>query len=182
MTDLDPVSPYGWMSHSAQVFAFSALLAATIGLMIYLGKLGAPIEARVDAGALALEAPWSTSRAEIVLRLLGSDGIAALRRQTSVDFAFLVAYPLMLSLGCALLASALDGKQAIIGMLIAWAVLLACPFDAIENVSMLYMMNGHTRAPWPQVATLSAAIKFTLAAGAALFLVIGTIERLAKWY
>jgi hypothetical protein len=182
MTDLDPVSLYGWMSRRAQVIAFCSLLVAMIGLMIWLGKLGAPVKAQVAAGPLALEAPWSTERAQTVLELLGTKGIEALRRQTYVDFVFLLIYPLVLSLGCALLASSLDGRQALFGMLIAVGVLLACPFDALENVSMLRMMDGHTGAPWPQLATLCAGAKFTLIAGAVSFLVVGTIERLAKYY
>jgi hypothetical protein len=110
--------------------------------------------------------------------MLGEDGIAAARHQTYVDFAFLIAYPLALSLGCGL-SEGLSGKHALMGMLMAWAVLLALPLDATENFCMLSMLNGNAAAPWPQVATVCAALKFTLAAGAFLFLAVGGMEQLA---
>ena len=179
MPDLNPISPYGWMSHSMQVLAFWLLLIVSVVLMVYLAKLGAPVDARLPSGTVNLEAPWSTERIRIALGLLGDDGIQAARRQTYADFAFLFVYPIAFSLGCALIAGGLDGKNAAIGMLIAWAVLLALPFDAGENICMLRMLDGHIGAPWPQLATICAALKFTLTAGAALFLIVGAIERLA---
>jgi hypothetical protein len=42
-------------------------------------------------------------------------------------------YPLAISLSCALIAANLPDKAGAIGIAIAWGVLLAGPFDIIEN-------------------------------------------------
>jgi hypothetical protein len=180
MITLNPISPYSWLSHSMQVLAFWMLTIVTVVMSLYLAKLGALLDARLPAGIIDLEASWSSERAQRLLFVLGTDGIKAGRRQTYLDFVFLMIYPIALSLGGALLAGTLEGKNAAIGMLIAWAVLLALPFDAIENICMLIMFDGHTDRPWPQLTTICAAIKFALAAGGALFICVGTVAWLAR--
>jgi hypothetical protein len=100
------------------------------------------------------------------------------RRQTLADFVFLVLYPLAISLSCTLVAGSLPDKASAIGMMIAWGVLLAGPLDAVENVSMLRQLAGHTASPWPQLSTVCAAVKFTLAAGGLGFAILGLVLRL----
>ena len=51
--------------------------------------------------------------------------------------------------------------------------LLAAPLDATENLAILWMLEGHVNAPWPQLSTSCAAGKFALLFGAAAYLVVG---------
>lgn len=166
-------SPFAWIPHSLQLGICVASIAASILVAMCLQRHGTAVDAALKYGVLEVEAPWSRERADEIRTLLGDDGIAAVRAQTRFDFVFLVLYPIAISLSCALIASRLDGQAGAIGMLIAWGVLLAGPLDAVENISMLRQLAGSTGAPWPQLSTLCASIKFTLAAGGLGFAISG---------
>lgn len=168
-------SPFDWISEGMQLGLCLVLIAASIVIAIYLQRQGAAADAILKYGVLDVEAPWSSERARTVQRLLGDDGIAAVRAQTRLDFVFLVLYPLAISLAVALLAHRLDGQAGAIGILISWGVLLACPLDAIENISMLRQLSGITSTPWPQLSTICASMKFTLAAGGVGFVAAGLV-------
>lgn len=57
----------------------------------------------------------------------------------------------------------------------SWAVLLAAPLDAIENAALLQMLDGQTQAPWPQLSTVCATLKFSLLIAAAGQTVLGLL-------
>ena len=159
-------SPFAWLPQPAQLPLCLLLIVAALAFGYYFGKQGAPLNRLLPHGVLDIEAPWSTERAQAINQALGDSGIAVARRHTRLDFIFLVLYPLALSSACALLAAALPGKAGAIGMMVAWAVLCAAPLDAVENLAMLQLLAGTTSAPWPQLAIVCAALKFTLVLGA----------------
>jgi hypothetical protein len=100
-----------------------------------------------------------------VIARLGKCEREVARKQVWLDFAFLVLYPLAISLACALLGDYLGGKAGLVGLMAAWAVLIAGPLDAVENLAILTMLGNGVSAPWPQLSTICAALKFTLALG-----------------
>jgi len=170
------------MTHPYQGVPITWQLAACIALAIMLVALGRymkeqaePLEAKLPNGVLDLESPWSSQTAADMLSLLEREGIKIARRQILLDYALLVLYPLLISLLCAMLADRLQGKIALIGVMTAWGVLLSGPLDAIENSAILQMLAGKTAAPWPQLATISATLKFTLILGGAAFIAIGLV-------
>lgn len=175
-------SPFAWLPQQMQFPLCLLLIVAVLAFGCYLGKQGAPLDRLLPHGVLDIAAPWSTERAQAINQALGDSGIAAARRHTALDFIFLVLYPLALSLACALLAAALPGKPGAIGMMVAWAVLCAAPLDAVENLAMLQLLAGSTSAPWPQLATVCAAVKFTLVLGALAFAVVGALRRLVLFF
>lgn len=113
-----------------------------------------------------------SARAEVIGIAL-EEGIEVARQQTLVDFVFLMFYSLAISLSCTLIAPSLHDKAGAIGMMIAWGVLLASPFDAIEYLSLLRQLAGEVESPWPQLSTICAAVKFILTAGGLGFIGLG---------
>jgi hypothetical protein len=63
-------------------------------------------------------------------------------------------------------------------MLVSWAVLLSGPLDAIEKPAILRMLGGSQNAPVPQIASIAAALKFTLVLAAFGYLAAGGLRAL----
>ncbi|SDH78323.1 hypothetical protein SAMN04487926_10817 [Paraburkholderia steynii] len=169
-------SPFWWLSALEQRIACAVMLAAMFGLMTYLSHAQAVLTGVVPNGVVELETPLTTNKAaEMIKNLKDAHLIDEARRQTYWDYAFLLVYPIALSLGCAIAAGATSGKTAIIGMCISWGVLLACPVDAVENFAILKMLGERTTMPWPLLATICACIKFTLAGGGLLFVLYALV-------
>jgi len=175
-------SPFAWLSQPAQQIVLIVALVLTLALTVYLSRAQIPLRSVLEHGVVELETPATEARAAALVSRLESRGLVAeVRRQTLLDYVYLLLYPLALTLACALLASGLTGKNHLIGTAISWGVLLACPFDACENWAMLKMLAGTTAPPWPMLATICASIKFTLTAGGIYFVIYGGVLRLWQW-
>jgi hypothetical protein len=134
----------------------------------------APLYGVLEHGIVTLELPGSSPRAQQLIESLGALAPVA-HRQAQLDFVFLPLYPLAFSLACALIAERAGRKLALDGVLMAWAALLAAPMDAIESLAILQMLDGRTHAPWPQLSTACAGVKFALVLGAAAYLPAGLV-------
>ena len=174
-------SPFLWIPQHWQFGVWVLLTMATLAMGNYLQRLGIELNQFLPNGILDLEASGSTQRANEILKALGHKGISLARQQTQADFLFLLLYPLAISLACSLLASNLPGSIGMIGGMIAWAILLAIPLDATENLAILRQLSGHTEAPWPQLAVACASIKFTLVTGGLGFTIGGFGLRLVHY-
>ena len=53
------------------------------------------------------------------------------------------------------------------------AGLVAAACDAVENLSLLRVLDGHTDQPWPGIAFTFASAKFLLSAAVVLYVLIG---------
>ncbi|PRY03401.1 hypothetical protein B0G73_1155 [Paraburkholderia sp. BL25I1N1] len=169
-------SPFWWLPASAQRITCLVVIIVMLGLAAYLSHAQQILKEALPNGVVELEAPWTTNRATtLIASLKAAHLIEEVRRQTYWDSVFLLVYPFALSLSCAILASAIGGKTALVGTCVSWGVLLACPADALENLSILKMLNDETAVPWPHLATICACVKFTLASGGLFFVVSGLV-------
>lgn len=166
-------APFSGWPRLLQASLCAFLLIVTILLARYLLEIGRLADNRLPFGVISLEAPGTSANAKWIVERLGHDGVASVRRQTQLDFAFLVACALWLSLACTLIAESSSGPMKAYGIMIAWAALLAGALDAVENVAMLRMLSGSFGAPWPQLATVCASLKFSIAFGAIAYIAIG---------
>jgi hypothetical protein len=121
----------------------------------------------------------TTARTAEVLADLGSEGRDAARTQLRLDFPYLIAYGLFLSLACTAVAdrARVRGKAGWqrAGELLAWGALGAALFDAIENISLLRILAGHADQPWPGLAFTAAMGKFALSIAAAAYALVGWV-------
>ena len=127
-----------------------AIVTAGVGALM-LPSLGRMEERGVDV--IELELMGTSSEAARVVAQLGSEGIDAARMSLYLDFPFLVAYGLLLSAACVVLAARAADRGAAylaeLGRLIAWAAPVAAAFDAVENALLLVVLGGSTDQPWP---------------------------------
>lgn len=148
-------SPYQWV-------LLAVLLAGTVAYAIKLKNQGQPlVNTTATQGILTYEFAWSSSRAEAILNSWSSQNDIA-RRQVWLDFGFLVVYPLLLSLACAMLSESPYNSTAVVGVFISWAVLASGPLDAVENFALLRMLNIGASGGLARLAGWCAGIKFLL--------------------
>ncbi len=148
-------SPYRWA-------LLVVLIAGTVILAARLTSQGKPlITPAAPNGILSYEFAWNQAKAESILdswKLLKETA----RWQLLLDFAFLVFYPLAISLACAMLADSPNNKMAVVGIFISWAVLASGLLDAAENLALLRMLDHGASDVLARLAAFCAGVKFTL--------------------
>ncbi len=173
--------PFAAWPRGLQLLLCGLLLVASVAFGRHLQRIAAPIEARFPPGIVGLETLGSSGRAAQANEILGEAYRAEARRHTRHDFVFIVLYALGLSLACSLVAGATAGRLSVLAGLCAWAVLFAGGLDAIENLALLRVLSGHTEAPWPQLSTVCATLKFAILLGAAACVALGLLSMARAW-
>ncbi|HEX5725201.1 MAG TPA: hypothetical protein VFX98_07025 [Longimicrobiaceae bacterium] len=154
--------PFAHVPPRRRPLLLGILLIASAGLAATLSAQGIPLRtAAAPGGVLSYEFAWTGARAAEILRSWAPMREIA-RQQLLIDFPYLLAYPLLLSLACVLLAGTGPGGWARAGRFLAWAVLPAGLLDGIENAALLRMLeHGAADAP-ARVAGVCASLKFFL--------------------
>ncbi len=170
--------PFSRLSEQKRRPTFYLLLVATLALGIWQGVLNAPLNTETyPLGIIGFELARTTSSAQAMIASWSSETISTVWLSLKLDFAFLLAYGLTLSLACFLLAKRLQPKSpglSRVGKLLAWAQLAAALFDGIENLALMAVLAGWGDL-WPLLAWAAALLKFSLVIAGLLFLVAGTV-------
>lgn len=164
-------NPFAWLTSPYRWALLAILVIATTILAIKLTNQGEPLRKAVPEGILAYEFAWSAQKAESIL-VSWAALKETVRQQLIWDFGFLVAYPLLFSLACAMLADSPSNKMAMVGVFISWAVLAAMPLDAIENLALLRMLDTGADKLLAQLAGICAGLKFTVVYSALGYIVL----------
>ena len=164
--------PFAWLATSYRWALLAILLAATVFLAVTLTVQGSSLKTSVAAnGILSYEFAWNQARAQAILDSWSSIEPTA-RRQLLLDFGFLIAYPMLLSLACAMLAGSSFNSMAGVGVFISWAVLAAGPLDAVENFALLRMLDQGAIQSLARLSGWCAGIKFLLVFSALGYIVL----------
>lgn len=152
------------------------LIAGTVAFAVKLKSQGKPLknDAAPD-GILSYEFAWNRSQAELIIGSWGSLKETA-KHQLCLDFGFLVFYPLLLCLACAMLADSPFNSMASVGIFISWAVLVACPLDAVENIALLRMLDVGASEFLARLAAWCAGVKFILAFAGLGYIVLQALD------
>jgi hypothetical protein len=131
-------------------------------------------------GMVPFELTGGQHRADEVLAEWGDEGQDAARESLWIDFGFLLAYGIFLTLA---LAATRDlarqqgwRRLAAIGGVIVSFGALGATFDALENICLLLTLGG-AGAAFPLLATIFATCKFALLAAAIAYLLAGLATR-----
>ena len=79
-----------------------------------------------------------------------------------LDYLFMPAYALALSLGILFAAGRHAGAFAKLGAWMGWGALMAALFDAAENFALFTLLLDNLFSPWPEIAYWCASAKFGL--------------------
>lgn len=170
--------------------AARGILIAVAGLAAFVlwrwhGRAFAPAKRRSSRGIVAFELARTRKRSAEILSAWGSEGRTAARKAVRIDFAFAVAYAVLLWLACASLAGVVGertwGWMEEAGWWLSTLVLVAGLLDWIENWALLRMLatfepgeeDGGIGKLHPPVAAVAAIVKFAFVIPALLYVVFG---------
>lgn len=158
------------------------LFFATLSLILMLQLRGFDETLRTaDApgGIVGYELAWSAARSRTYLDAWRSaDALETAKVSLGVDFAFLLAYPLMFASGVALLMRRpASGTFDRVGAILGRAILLCMPLDATENMALWRMIDRGASEPLAHLAAICAAIKFLAVIAAALWCVAAIVRK-----
>ena len=153
---------------------------ATVVLLLAMSPADERMQDTGGPGIVPFELTGGQERADEILAEWGEEGQDAARESLWIDFGFLLAYGVFLTLA---LASVRDRARergwrrlaAIGGVVVSFGA-LGAGFDALENICLLLTIDG-AGAAFPLLATIFAACKFALLAAAIAYLLAG----LATW-
>lgn len=150
---------------------------AAAALLLALALLDLRIQDSGGPGIVGFELAGSTERATQILAEWGQAGQDAARLSLWLDFAYLIAYAVFLCLAVLAIRDAARSRgwerYARPGTAIALLPIVAAACDAIEDVGLLLVLDGHGASRAPQLATAFAIVKFVALAGALLYLLAG---------
>jgi hypothetical protein len=154
---------------------------ATVVLTIVGVVLERPLHDAGGPGILAFEFAATKAHASQILAEWGPKGRHAARISLLVDYAYMLSYGGFFTLaGLATrdLARARDWRRfAAVGTIVPFFAAIAAMLDAIENVFLLLVLEGHGGEHAPLIATICSSIKFTLITIAILYVLCGVARR-----
>jgi hypothetical protein len=167
---------------------FTWLFFATLSIILFLQRLSFNADLKTPAtpyGIIGYELAWSPEHAQtIITEWRANDVIETARVRLGIDFAFLLAYPVLLSLGVRLLSGRArltsagpntPFQQA--GFWLARGVLVCIPLDIIKNLMLWHMLNVGATGALSHLATACAIFKFLLAGVTILWSLVALTHR-----
>ena len=145
-------------------------------LMVVMILLDRPLKtAAAPRGIVSFELAGSLENTQRILASWGETGRRNAALSLGVDYVFLIAYALVLSLLCTRVARRWPERNPYIrraGFILAGCQWVAALLDGIENILLQQILNGSLVAHLPLVARWCALVKFTLIALGGLYIVL----------
>lgn len=122
-------------------WALLVILALICSGLIFLMNEGALRQPKVTPhGIVSFELARDAGTVDNILTNWDEGTIPIARRQTWLDFLFVLAYVALLSFACFWIAEKTNGIWSLVGLTLGWAVPIAGLFDVIENIALLKML------------------------------------------
>jgi hypothetical protein len=167
--------PLDFISPANRKPAFLPLLALTLILFAVFRVLDAPLRtAAAPNGIVSYELAQTPDAAQAMINSWDARAQLFAAFGLGIDYLFMPAYALTLSLGILLAAGRHPGVFARLGTWLGWGALAAALFDAVENFSLWQILTGNIQPNWPGLAATCATVKFAL-------LLLGLAYALPGW-
>jgi hypothetical protein len=167
--------PLDFIPGATQKKVFFALLALTLGLFGVFRWLDAPLRTpAAPNGIVSFELAGTPEQAESIIQSWDARARLFAAFGLGLDYVFMPAYALTISLGVLMALRKHSGVFSGIGIYVGWGALLAALLDAIENIALWRLLAGISTPFCPRVAAVAATIKFAL-------IMLGLLFALAGW-
>jgi hypothetical protein len=168
-----------WLSPEAQKrFWFASLLTSAVSLLAIKVLDISLVTNAAPSGIISFEFAGSMARAQQILNSWDAEAKIRCGLSLGIDYLFLVAYAVFISISCTYVAKALTKRQlflANLGYLLAWAQLAAALLDAIENAALIQLLLGSQRELFAWAALWCAWLKFALVGFGLAYMLLGFI-------
>jgi len=143
---------------------FVSVLLVSIALMS-MGQGGLAAKKDADGKSydiVAFELAHTPAQAQHMVDTWGEDGIVTAKRNTTLDYLYLVLYSTLIAMGVLAIGSAgrFTGLMGILTVLLAYAQWIAALLDAVENTCLMFSLSAPAVSPWPEIAYYCASVKF----------------------
>ena len=162
--------PFVWLSPVARKWLWFFSLGISAVLLLAMNVL--------DGGIISFEFAGDVARAQQMLSSWGAEAKVHAALSLGMDYLFLVAYSLVISIACVHIANMLKQgwpMMAAAGLFLAWAQFLAALLDAVENYALVQLLLGSQQNLYPSLAWGCALIKFALVGMGLAYLIVGFI-------
>ena len=173
------LDPFKWLSPQSRKRIWLASLIISAALLSAMNLLDVALKtAAAPSGIISFEFAGNMVNAQRMLASWDADARVHAALSLGIDYLFLVAYALVISMACAHTANTLRRRfkaAAAIGFVLAWAQFLAAGLDAVENAALIRLLLGSSHSFYPLVAWVCAGIKFGLVGLGLAYLPVGFI-------
>jgi hypothetical protein len=160
--------PWERLAEGTRYRTFVRAAIAAVILTILLGRIGAPLKTpAAPDGILSYELAGTYERSAAILASWDEPVRESARLSLAVDYFYIVAYALAISLGCAIVAGRLRGRRrdlSTVAVVLSWAILVAGLLDAVENAALLRELASGPGATMARIAMVASITKFTFVA------------------
>lgn len=167
--------PYQWLSEKLQNRAFIIAVPLALLAMAIEQITGAPLRTSVaPSGILSFEFAGTLALAQAMVRSWGQLGQIYAGLNLGFDFVFIITYVIAIGLGCVIVAR--GGFLPSVGIILAWALIVAGGLDCIENYNLIQILVGLGQESNAAIALWCAIPKFAIVGlGLAYFIIGGAI-------
>jgi len=145
---------------------FWALFLFTLAVMFCMNLVGKPLmTTAAPYGIISYELAGSVEKAQLIIDSWDQDARQYAAFSLGFDYLFMVLYSTTIALACLWGGQVLQARNMpsiFMGILLAWGLWLAAILDGIENIALSLSLFNTPAAPWPQVAQITAMLKFLL--------------------
>ena len=171
--------PYQRIPVRHRLAVFLPFFALTLILSIVLQAVDAPLKTTAaPQGIVSYELAGNVVEAQRILDSWNPTARLYAAFSLGLDTLYMPAYAIAIGLACAWAAERWNkrrGALALVGVGLAWGLLVAAVCDAIENVALITMLLSGVREPWPALARDCAAVKFLLVGAGLAYALISAI-------
>jgi hypothetical protein len=174
--------PFEQLKQTVQIKYFTILLILTILMMVIMNFIGVSLTTTAAPnGIVSFEFAFTPTRAQEMISSWSTDSQLRAAFIQGLDFLFPLIYSAALGLGCLLAVNVLKARGKPLsgfGVFLAWGLLLAAVCDYIENIALVTQLFGRVQSPYPEIAGVCAAIKFSIILFAIGYILYGLAVRI----
>lgn len=179
-----PRHPFGWLPTAIRSRALAFALLLTVALMGAILTTNTPlVNPTAPYGMVSFQLAGNLTDTQTVLSSWNPQARVFAALNLGIDYLYMVAYTVTISLACALLASHLAHRGpllALVGVGVSWVMFVALLLDAAENYFLIRLLLGDGQTLWPVLARWCAIPKFGLVLAALVYLASGGLLAIIK--
>ena len=181
---MNPDGLWSSLSDRTRLRLFGVASLGAVAMSYWVGISGEVLRTAASPfGIVSLELAGTPEVAQRIYAAWGETGHAAAQFNIRIDFLYLLAYGVALSIGCAVARRWWAGRSpalAQLGAPLTWAMLVAALSDACENAMLWHMIHDPANALWTQLARGFAVVKFALLVAGVLYITCGAFSRIGQ--
>lgn len=162
------------------------LISALIVIVVFVAAVMAVVgrdTGRMGTGIVALQFAEDREETESIFREWGPDGLRSARASLVVDYVWLVAYSILLSLVCLYMADLAHDRDwwrgiSLLGVTLSWLAFVAGTLDAVENSVLLVEIASGANDMKALIASTCAKANFGLIAACISY---SSVIRVSAW-